>query len=230
MAYEPSRLIRSMVLFTWDQTAYFVSEWVKALGLGLTGCKPFLLRPARLRLAASLARFKPLVRRILIIMAVGKGRLVPPNPRPRDPASTPHCAPTQQHVRRHLRTPRFRINEAPFRTGHGKTPTRAAVNGPRIRVLDMPLALPDPFDFPARKTDILPVRALIQRLRALQDVFDNPAYSIKAMQRQLAEPAPPIRQQLPPGLKSRSLGTADRDTACQLHMEAAGLTLHLTSS
>ncbi|MEQ8299202.1 MAG: hypothetical protein RH945_01525 [Hyphomonas sp.] len=212
-----------MVLFTWDQTAYFVSEWVKALGLGLTGCKPFLLRPARLRLAASLARFEPLVRRILFIMAVGKGALAPPNPRPRDPASTPPCAPTQQHVRRHLRTPRFR-------TGHGKTPTRAAVNGPRIRVLDMPLVLPDPFDFPARKTDILPVRALIQRQRALQDVFDNPAYSIKAMQRQLAEPAPPIRQQLPPGLKSRPLGAADRDTACQLHMEAAGLTLHLNSS
>tara|TARA_R110002049_G_scaffold35615_3_gene114777 strand:- start:1 stop:672 length:672 start_codon:yes stop_codon:yes gene_type:complete len=223
MAYEPSRLIRSMVLFTWDQTAYFVGEWVKALGLGLTGCKPFLLRPARLRLAASLARFEPLVRRILFIMAVGKSALVPPNPRPRDPASTPPCAPTQQHVRRHLRTPRFR-------TGHGKTPTRAAVNGPRIRVLDMPLVLPDPFDFPARKTDILPVRALIQRLRALQDVFENPAYSIKAMQRQLAEPAPSIRQQLPPGVKSRSLGAADRDTACQLHMEAAGLTLHLNSS
>ncbi|WP_373002759.1 hypothetical protein [Hyphomonas sp.] len=46
MTYQPSPLIRSMVLFSWNQTAYLVSEWVKSLGLGLTGCKPFLPRRA----------------------------------------------------------------------------------------------------------------------------------------------------------------------------------------
>jgi len=40
----------------------------------------------------------------------------------------------------------------------------------------MPPPAPGPFDYPARETDILPVRALVQRLRARQDVFDNPAY------------------------------------------------------
>lgn len=90
VAYEPSRLIRSMILFTWDQTGYFVSQWVKALGLSLTGCKPFLARPARVRLAASLARFEPLVRRTLFIMVAEKGALVPSHPRPRDPGSSKH--------------------------------------------------------------------------------------------------------------------------------------------
>uniref|UniRef100_UPI0030FD0E74 hypothetical protein n=1 Tax=Hyphomonas sp. TaxID=87 RepID=UPI0030FD0E74 len=75
MSYQPSRLIRSMVLFSWDQTAYFVSEWVKSLGL--TGCNPFLPRPERVRLAAALARFEPLVRRLLFIMALEKGALAP---------------------------------------------------------------------------------------------------------------------------------------------------------
>jgi hypothetical protein len=46
MTYQPSPLIRSMVLVSWNQTAYLVSEWVKSLGLGLTGCKPFLPRRA----------------------------------------------------------------------------------------------------------------------------------------------------------------------------------------
>ena len=75
MFYQPSRLIRSMVLFSWKQADYVVSDWVRWLGLGLTGCKPFLPRPLRQALAANLAQLEPLVRRLLFLMALEKGAL-----------------------------------------------------------------------------------------------------------------------------------------------------------
>jgi len=52
VTYQPSPLVPSMVLVSWNQTHYRASEWVKSLNLGLTGCKPFLPRPERARLAA----------------------------------------------------------------------------------------------------------------------------------------------------------------------------------
>ena len=231
MSYQPSQLIRSMVLFSWDQTAYLVSEWVKSLRLGLTGCKPFLPRPERARLAAALARFEPLVRRVLFLMALEKGPLARrrapmPSPAQRTPPDTPAPAATS----RDLRTPRFRIAEPPARAGHGKPPSRAAANGPRIRFLDMPLPPPGPFDYPPRDTDLLPARALVQRLRALNDVWDNPAFYIDAMRRRLSHKPAPIRTTLPQGFKSRSLTKHGRDTVCQLHKEAAHLVPQLNSS
>ena len=229
MSYQPSQRIRSMVLFSWDQTAYLVSEWVKSLHLGLTGCKPFLPRPERTRLAAALTRFEPLVRRLLFLMALEKGALAPR----RVAASAPHTRPDTPATRsapRYLRTPRFRIAEPPARPGHGKPPSRAAANGPRIRFLDMPLPPPGPFDYPPRDTDLLPARSLVQRLRALNDVWDNPAFYITAMRRRLSRKAAPIRTGLPQGFKSRSLTKRGRETAHQLHKEAVRLVPQLDSS
>jgi len=157
MAYQPSPLVRSMALFSWNQTAYLVNEWIKSLSRGLTGCKPFLPRPESARLPAALARATP----------------------------------------RYLRTPRFRLAEPPARPGHGKPPSRTTTNDPRIRFLDMPLAPPGPFDYPPSDTDLLPARPLVQRLRALRDVWDNPAFYITAMRLRLSRKAAPIRTGLP---------------------------------
>ena len=231
MSYQPSQLIRSMVLFSWDQTTYLVSEWINSLRLGLTGCKPFLPRPERARLAAALARFEPLVRRLLFLMALEKGALA--TRLMAAPASrTPPETPSTRAALRYLRTPRFRIAEPPARPGHGKPPSRAAANRPRIRFLDMPLPPPGPFDYPPRDTDLLPARPLIQRLRALHDVWDNPAYYITAMRRRIgrANAAPVIRHQLPPAFRARNLSKAERETAKGVHAEAAGLVPQFNSS
>jgi len=231
MSYQPSRLIRSMVLFSWDQTAYLVGEWVKSLDLGLTGCKPFLLRPERVRLAAALARFEPLVRRLLFIMALEKGALA----LRRVAVSALHSrpdTPTTRSAPRYLCTPRFRLAEPPARPRCGKPPSRAAANGPRIRFLDMPLPPPGPFDYPPRDTDLLPARALVQRLRALNDVWDNPAFYIDAMRRRLGrtEAPAPVRTKLPPAFRARNLSKAERETARGVHTEAARLVPQLNSS
>lgn len=168
MTCQPSPLVRSMVLFSWNQTACPVNEWVKSLGLGLTGCKPFLPRPER-------ARLEPLVRRVLFLMVREKGALALRRVAAPAPRTPPHARPARA-TPRCLRTPRFRLAEPPARPGHGKPPSRTAANGPRIRFLDMPLAPPGPFDYPPRDTDLLPARPLVQRLRALHDVWDNPAF------------------------------------------------------
>jgi hypothetical protein len=94
----------------------------------------------------------------------------------------------------------------------------------------MPLPPPGPFDYPPRDTDLLPARPLVQRLRALNDVWDNPAYYITAMRRRLSRKAAPIRTGLPPGFKSRSLTKHGRETARQLHMEAIRLVPQLDTS
>ena len=52
-----------------------MSEWVKSLGFGLTGAKPFRLRPERARLAAAMARFEPLVRRRPFLKALEQENL-----------------------------------------------------------------------------------------------------------------------------------------------------------
>ena len=94
----------------------------------------------------------------------------------------------------------------------------------------MPLPPPGPFDYPPCDTDLLPARALVQRLRALNDVWDNPAFYITAMRRRLSRKAAPIRTGLPHGFKSRSLTKRGRETARQLHKEAARLLPQLDSS
>ena len=231
MIYQPSRLIRSMILFSWRQADYVVSDWVRWLGLGLTGCKPFLPRPLRQARAANLAQLEPLVRRLLFLMAFERGALPLPQRQPHQPAARTPSAPPQPRASQYLRTPRFCIAEPPVRPGHGQPPRRAAAGGPAIRYLDMPLPPPGPFDYPPRKTDLLPARALVQRLRALMHVFDNPDAYITAMQRRLSEPTPPVRLRLPPGLlNSRLLSKPERETARQIHAEAAALVPHLNSS
>tara|TARA_R110000787_G_scaffold20065_7_gene59687 strand:+ start:13769 stop:14464 length:696 start_codon:yes stop_codon:yes gene_type:complete len=231
MHYQPTPLISSMVRFAWNQAGYLVEGLYRSFALGLTGCRPFLLRPVRARLAAELARFEPLVRRLLFLMALEQGALparVQSTPAPKATLDKEQ-APAPSH---YLRTPRFRIAESPKHPGHTLPPRRAPTTGPAFRYLDLPLPPPAPFAYPPQPTDLLPSQPLIQRLRALNDVFDNPLFYITAMRRRLGQPqAPaPVRADTPPAFRSRARSTLERETLSGLQAEIAALVPHLNSS
>tara|TARA_R110001606_G_scaffold91323_4_gene203818 strand:+ start:848 stop:1543 length:696 start_codon:yes stop_codon:yes gene_type:complete len=231
MHYQPTPLISSMVRFAWNQAGYLVEGLHRSFALGLTGCRPFLLRPVRARLAAELARFEPLVRRLLFLMALELGAL-PPRVQTNatsKPGSAPHSARASS---RFLRKPRFRIAEPPKRAGHTLPPRRAASTGPGFRYLDLPLPPPAPFAYPPQPTDLLPAKPLIQRLRALNDVFENPLVYITAMRRRLGRPQtpPPVRADMPAAFRSGARSKLERENLSGLQAEIAAVLAHLNSS
>jgi hypothetical protein len=195
MHYEPTSLISSMIRFSWNQAGYLVEGLHRSFSLGLTGCRPFLLRPVRARLAAELARFEPLVRRLLFLMALELGSL-PPRAQTNATSKSDGAKHSAPEPSRFLRKTRFRIAEAP------------------------------------KQTDLLPAQPLIQRLRALNDVFENPLFYITAMRRRLGQPQaqPPVRADTPPAFRSRAHSTLERETLSGLQAEIAALVPHLNSS
>jgi len=231
MHYEPTSLISSMIRFSWNQAGYLVEGLHRSFSLGLTGCRPFLLRPVRARLAAELARFEPLVRRLLFLMALELGSL-PPRAQTNATSKSDGAKHSAPEPSRFLRKTRFRIAEAPKRAGHTLPPRRAAPSGPGFRYLDLPLPPPAPFAYPPQQTDLLPAQPLIQRLRALNDVFENPLFYITAMRRRLGQPQaqPPVRADTPPAFRSRAHSTLERETLSGLQAEIAALVPHLNSS
>lgn len=231
MQYQPTSLISSMLRFSWNQAGYMVEALHRSFARGITGCRPFLLRPVRARLAAELARFEPLVRRLLFLMALEQGAL----PARSQTAATPKANSAKQPATspsRYLRTPRFRIAESPKRAGPAIPPRRAVTTGPGFRYLDLPLPPPTPFAYPPQSTDLLPSRALIQRLRALDHVFENPLFYITAMRRRLGQPKAmaPVRAEMPPAFRARTLSVLERETLTGVQAEVAAVLPHLNSS
>ncbi|MEH6809753.1 MAG: hypothetical protein V7651_12915 [Hyphomonas oceanitis] len=220
-----------MIRFAWNQAGYLVEGLHRSFALGLTGCRPFLLRPVRARLAAELARFEPLVRRLLFLMALELGAL-PPRAQTNLTSKSGGAKHSAPESCRFLRKPRFRIAEPPKRAVHSLPPRRVASTGPGFRYLDLPLPPPAPFAYPPQPTDILPAKPLIQRLRALNDVFENPLFYITAMRRRLGQPqAPaPVRADTPPAFRSRARSTLERENLSGLQAEIAALVPHLNSS
>tara|TARA_R110002020_G_scaffold316899_2_gene532465 strand:+ start:272568 stop:273263 length:696 start_codon:yes stop_codon:yes gene_type:complete len=231
MHYQLTSLISSMLRFSWNQAGYVVEALHRSFARGITGCRPFLLRPARARLAAELARFEPLVRCLLFLMALELGGLPP---RAQSTALPKAVAKQKRdtHPSRFLCTPRFRIAEPPKRTGHAIPPRRAPATGPAFRYLDLPLPPPVPFAYPPQQTDLVPAQPLIQRLRALNGVFENPLFYITAMRRRVGQtqaPAP-VRLAMPPAFRSRALSVLERETLTGVQAEVAAVLPHLNSS
>jgi hypothetical protein len=231
MHYQPTSLISSMLRFSWNQAGYLVEALHRSFARGITGCRPFLLRPTRARLAAELARFEPLVRRLLFLMALELGALPP---RAQFTALPKSVAKQKRDTSpfRFLRTPRFRIAEPPKRAGHAIPPRRVAATGPAFRYLDLLLPPPVPFAYPPQQTDFVPSQPLIQRLRALNDVFENPLFYITAMRRRLGQPqAPaPVRAEMPPAFRSRAVSVLERETLTGVQAEVAAVLPHINSS
>lgn len=199
MSLTPLDPFQSLVMLAWRRADYLVHQMVRALGLGLLPCKPFLLRPVHARLAADLARFEALTRRLLVLMVLEKGlsqygtirRSSTAAPRPARPAQVASLKP-----RRCLTRPAFRLAESTGRAG-GAPPPRRLKGGPRPRILrlDQQLPPPEPWEYPVLTEDLVPSQLLIRRLVALNQVFVDPATHLARMARHL------IRSRAGPGAR-----------------------------
>jgi hypothetical protein len=230
MSHTPLDPFQSLVMLAWRRADYLVHQMVRALGLGLLPCKPFLLRPVRARLAADLARFEALTRRLLVLMVLEKGLSFygvarsPVAARRKQPTSTHTSAPQS---RRCLTVPAFRLAESTGRAA-STPPPRRLKGGPRPRILrlDQPLPPPEPWEYPVLTEDLVPSQPLIRRLVALNQVFLDPATHLARMGRHLlrarAQPAtrPYKLAALLPAARARRVPKDERESLEQLHDEA----------
>ncbi|KDA02460.1 hypothetical protein [Hyphomonas oceanitis] len=241
MSLTPLDPFQSLVVLAWRRADYLVHQMVRALGLGLLPCKPFLLRPVRARLAADLARFEALTRRLLVLMVLEKGlsnygvARSPVAARRKQPASAHTSAPKS---RRCLTLPAFRLAESTGRSA-STPPPRRLKGGPRPRILrlDQPLPPPEPWEYPVLSEDLVPSQPLIRRLVALNQVFVDPATHLARMGRHLlrrARAQPATRRYrlgaLPPAARARRVPKDERDALEQLHDEAIYQLDNLNSS
>ena len=226
MSSAPLDPFQSLVMVAWRRADYLVHQMVRALGLGLLPCKPFLLRPVRARLAADLARFEALTRRLLVLMVLEKGL---PGLKPRAPAVASGKPPVSRvPVKRPVfSTPVFRLAEPMPREATTPPPRRpTGPLRPRILRLDQPLPPPEPWEYPPRADDLLPSQPLIGRLVALRDVFADPATHIARMARHLAlsRATPTARRYklapLPKAITARRVSKDERESLLQLDFEA----------
>lgn len=222
MTYRPTPRIHAAIRFTWDRLDYLVLSMCAALGLGMTGAKPFLPRWQLAELRRFLAHAEPLLRRVLALMAASAGPLAARVVRPRmfiAPAPKPRPGPAHRPL---FPTPHFRLSEAPLSAAPRTPPPPRYRTGPRIRRLDVDLPV-DLSEYPALDTDILPASRLVRRLQALGHVFDNFDHYLDAMRRKLADASPPLRAALPPAFRRGPLSLEAQQTACALHDAALGL-------
>ena len=235
MKLTPSDPFQSLVFVTWRRADYLVLAMARALGLGLTPCKPFLTRRVRVRLASDLARLEALVRRLLVLMVLE--RPLPPVSPVR--AMAPRSAVRAGAIpgpRRHLAIPAFRLDEAAPRANGIQPPPPRRPSGPlrpRILSLDQPLPPPEPWEYPPRADDLVPSQPLVRRLAALWNVFDDPATHIARMARHIARScaARPYRlAPLPPAARARHVPQDERDALGELDLEAALQLADLDSS
>tara|TARA_R110001606_G_scaffold89922_1_gene201576 strand:- start:738 stop:1460 length:723 start_codon:yes stop_codon:yes gene_type:complete len=240
MSLTPLDPFQSLVMVAWRRADYLVHQMVRALGLGLLPCKPFLLRPVRARLAADLARFEALTRRLLVLMVLEKGLSFYGAARPcgtargKQPASAHTSAPQS---RRCLTVPAFRLAESTGRAA-STPPPRRLKGGPRPRILrlDQPLPPPEPWEYPVLAEDLVPSQPLIRRLVALNQVFVDPATHLARMGRHLlrsrAGPTAPRYKlaALPPAARARRVPKDERDALEQIHDEAVYQLDRLNSS
>tara|TARA_R110000787_G_scaffold74022_4_gene164760 strand:- start:14398 stop:15120 length:723 start_codon:yes stop_codon:yes gene_type:complete len=240
MSHTPLDPFQSLVMLAWRRADYLVHQMVRALGLGLLPCKPFLLRPVRARLAADLTRFEALTRRLLVLMVLEKGLSnygpirpsVTSGPRPASPTQ-----PASPKPRRCLTRPTFRLAESTGRAP-GAPPPRRLKGGPRPRILrlDQPLPPPEPWEYPVLTEDLVPSQPLIRRLVALNQVFVDPATHLARMAHHLirAHAMPNARRYrlaaLPPAARARRVPKDEREAIEQLHDEAVYQLDNLNSS
>ncbi|KCZ92940.1 hypothetical protein [Hyphomonas johnsonii] len=219
MTFHPTTALRSLVAISWlraDCAAFELKRW---LGLGLTGCKPFLPRGDAVRLRTELVRLEALVRRLLVLMVL---ELPLPVLRPHAPATAAASPPTGPGPRNPLAAPAFRLSEPPARAAATLPPAapRRMMTRPRLRYLDQPLPPPEPGECPPRPADLVPVRPLVQRLRALCAAFQDPAPLIARMARRLARTGastPVLRTRLAPVVTSRRQPASHRDAIREIH-------------
>ncbi|KCZ92461.1 hypothetical protein [Hyphomonas johnsonii] len=225
MTQMPANPFQSLVIVAWRRADFLVHEIARALGLGLTPCRPFLLRPVRARLAADLARFEALVRRLLVLMVLEQAL---PAFTPRAPAmGAPAGKGRPPAPRRYLAVPAFRLADPAPRTVSTPPPRRPAGGlRPRILRLDQPLPPPDPWEYAPRADQLVPSQPLVRRLAALCAVFDDPAHHLTRMARFLARTratpsAPRYRlAPLPPAARARRVPQDEREAMRQVHTEA----------
>jgi hypothetical protein len=132
MNLMPSTPLQSLVIVAWRRADYLVHDIVRSIGLGRLACKPFLLRPVRARLAADLARFEALTRRLLVLMVLERPL---PEVRPRAASVTvPPVSRGTPAPRPYLTPPAFRLADPAPRTPTAPPPRRPK-GGPRPRIL-----------------------------------------------------------------------------------------------
>ena len=226
MNLMPSTPLQSLVIVAWRRADYMVHDIARSLGLGRLACKPFLPRPVRARLAADLARFEALTRRLLVLMVLERPL---PEVRPRAAHVAAPIAPRRAPAPRPYLTPAaFRLADPAPRTPTAPPPRRPK-GGPRPRILrlDLPLPPPEPWDYLPRADELVPSQPLVRRLAALRDVYDDPATHIARMTRHLARTraapsAPRYRlAPLPPAARSRRVPETEREALRDIHNEAS---------
>ena len=236
MSSAPLDPFQSLVMVAWRRADYLVHQMVRALGLGRLPCKPFLRRPVRARLAADLARFEALTRRLLVLMVLEKGL---PGLKPRAlSVATGMPAVSRVPVKRPVFSiPVFRLAEPMPREATTPPPRRpTGPLRPRILRLDQPLPPPEPGEYPPHPDDLIPAQALVRRAVALRDVYDDPARHIARMTRRLAhdlrtqQPAPILAKDLPPVVRSPRQDTHERAAILELHDTALKAVAHADTS
>ncbi len=171
--FQPT--ILSQMGLAWQRLAVAAAAMVAGLGLGLTGRKPFLLRPERARLALQLGLSEALLRRLLLLEAARLGPLAL-KPRKAGPPAAPPARSAPVRTPKAPRAPALRLFErAPKGRAAATNPPPRFIPGPRILFLDAPLPPPEPGEYPARSDDLVPAGRLITRLHAVAHALKAPA-------------------------------------------------------
>lgn len=214
--YAPSPHIRAALWLVLNVISAGAARLRERLGIGPGGFKPFLRRDEIGALRRFLRQAEPMIRRVLFLAALELGALparsVPSNKEASARRIRPPAGPGP------ARASRFRITES-TRTGGHAPPPPLRLTGPSIRRLDLPYT-PDLREYPQHPDDILPARAMVRRLLALEDALDHPGRYITAMRRRLSGAAR-ILAALPPRLYRRGPLTCGQQQAARLIAEEA---------
>lgn len=150
---------------------------------GISPCTPLLPRHVLSSLSSFLAQAEPALRRCLYLSAAELGAL----PALDRSGASPTLKSAKGNPPRNARssaTPVFRL----FETGSGRKdaspPPKTFRTGPRIRFLDGD-DTPDIHEYDARSDDILPARALVRRLAAMDHALDHRDVYIRKLRRTL---------------------------------------------
>lgn len=150
---------------------------------GIAPCTPLLPRHVLNSLSSFLAQAEPALRRCLYLSAAELGALPAPDRSGASPATKSAQGNAPRNARS-LATPVFRL----FETGSGRKdaspPPKTFRTGPRIRFLDVD-DTPDIHEYDAQSDDILPARALVRRLAAMDHALDHRDVYIRKLRRAL---------------------------------------------
>ena len=182
LRYTPPTEIRSAVWLMLNVLSLAVISLRERFGIA--PCTPFLPRHVLSSLSSFLAQAEPALRRCLYLSAAELGALPAPAP---IMASPNRKSRTGNAVARSSAPPTFRLFEAGLGRKDASPPPKTFRTGPRIRFLDGD-DTPDIHEYDAHSDDILPARALVRRLAALDHALDHRDVYIRKLRRALGAP------------------------------------------